>query len=92
MVSAVVLINVQRGQVNETAQSLLEIEGVAEVYSVTGDYDLVALLRLHKYEDLAEVVTNRMVQLSGITKTNTLMAFQCYSKADLQQAWDIGVE
>ncbi len=92
MVSAVVLINVQRGQVNETAQSLLEIEGVAEVYSVTGEYDLVALLRLHKYEDLAEVVTNHMIQLSGITKTNTLMAFQCYSKADLQQAWDIGVE
>jgi DNA-binding Lrp family transcriptional regulator len=92
MVSAVVLINVQRGQVNEIAQSLLEIEGVAEVYSVTGEYDLVALLRLHKYEDLAEVVTNHMVQLSGITKTNTLMAFQCYSKADLQQAWDIGVE
>jgi DNA-binding Lrp family transcriptional regulator len=92
MVSAVVLINVQRGQVNETAQSLLEIEGVAEVYSVTGEYDLVALLRLHKYEDLAEVVTGRMVEISGITKTNTLMAFQCYSKADLQQAWDIGVE
>ncbi|HVB74544.1 MAG TPA: Lrp/AsnC ligand binding domain-containing protein [Ktedonobacteraceae bacterium] len=92
MVSAVVLINVQRGQVNETAQSLLEIEGVAEVYSVTGEYDLVALLRLHKYEDLAEVVTNRLVNLPGITKTNTLMAFQCYSKADLQQAWDIGVE
>lgn len=92
MVSAVVLINVQRGQVNEIAQSLLEIEGVAEVYSVTGEYDLVALLRLHKYEDLAEVVTGRMVQISGITKTNTLMAFQCYSKADLQQAWDIGLE
>ena len=92
MISAVVLINVQRNQINETAQSLLEIEGVAEVYSVTGEYDLVALLRLHQYEDLAEVVTNRMVQLPGITKTNTLMAFQCYSKADLQQAWDIGLE
>ena len=92
MISAVVLINVQRNQINETAQSLLEIEGVAEVYSVTGEYDLVALLRLHQYEDLSEVVTNRMVQLPGITKTNTLMAFQCYSKADLQQAWDIGVE
>ena len=92
MISAVVLINVQRNQINETAQSLLEIEGVSEVYSVTGEYDLVALLRLHQYEDLADVVTNRMVQLPGITKTNTLMAFQCYSKADLQQAWDIGVE
>ena len=87
-----ILINVQRGQVNETAQSLLEIDGVAEVYSVTGEYDLVALLRLHRYEDLAEVVTNHMVKLPSITKTNTLMAFQCYSRADLQQAWDIGVE
>ena len=92
MVAAVVLINVQRGQVNETAQSLLEIDGVAEVYSVTGEYDLVALLRLHRYEDLAEVVTNHMVKLPSITRTNTLMAFQCYSRADLQQAWDIGVE
>lgn len=92
MVSAVVLINVQRGQVNETAQSLLEIEGVAEVYSVTGEYDLVALLRLPRYEDLADVVTGRMIHIPTITNTNTLMAFQCYSRADLQQAWDIGVE
>lgn len=92
MITALVLINVQRGQVNETAQSLLEIEGVAEVYSVTGEYDLVALLRLPQYEDLAEVVTTHMMKLTAITKTNTLMAFQCYSRADLQQAWDIGVE
>lgn len=92
MVAALVLINVERGRVNETAQSLLEIEGVAEVYSVTGEYDLVALLRLRQYEDLAEVVTARVVNLPAITKTNTLMAFQCYSRADLQQAWDIGVE
>ncbi len=92
MVSAVVLINVERGKVNETAQGLLEIAGVAEVYSVTGEYDLVALVRIARYEDLAEVVTARMVQLSAITKTNTLMAFQCFSREDLQQAWDIGVE
>jgi len=92
MITALVLITVQRSQVNETAQSLLEIEGVAEVYSVTGEYDLVALLRLPNYEDLAGVVTDHMIRLPGITKTNTLMAFQCYSKADLQQAWDIGVE
>jgi len=92
MISALVLINTQRGQVNATAQSLLEIDGVAEVYSVTGEYDLVALLRLQEYEDLAEIVTNRMAQLPGILNTHTLMAFQRYSKADLQQAWDIGVE
>ncbi len=92
MISAVVLLNVERGAVNQTAQRLLEVEGVAEVYSVTGEYDLVALLRLQHYEDLADVVTAHMVQIPAIVKTNTLMAFQCYSKADLQQAWDIGVE
>lgn len=92
MIAALVLMNIQRGQLNETAQSLLEIEGVAEVYSVTGEYDLVALLRLSRYEDLAEIVTTRMIAFPAITKTHTLMAFQCYSRADLQQAWDIGVE
>ncbi len=92
MVSAVVLINVERGLVNETAQRLLEIEGVAEVYSVTGDYDLVALLRLQHYDDLSNVVTDHMVKISSIKKTNTLMAFQCFSREDMQQAWDIGVE
>jgi len=92
MIAALVLINVEKGKVNGTAETLLEIEGVAEVYSVTGDYDLVAVLRLRRYEDLADVVTNRLVRLPAITKTHTLMAFQCYSRADLQQAWDIGVE
>ena len=92
MVAALVLINVERGRVGETAQSLLEIDGVAEGYSVTGEYNLVALLRLRQYEDLAEVVTARVVGLPFITKTHTLMAFQCYSREDLQQAWDIGIE
>lgn len=92
MITALVLINVQRAKVNETAEALLEIEGVSEVYSVTGEYDLVAVLRLQNYKDLSEVVTNRMIRISSITKTHTLMAFQCYSRADLQQAWDIGVE
>jgi DNA-binding Lrp family transcriptional regulator len=91
MVTAIVLINAQRGQINETAQRLLEIDGVADVYSVTGEYDLVAVLRFQNYEDLADVVTRHMQQLPTITKTHTLMAFQCYSRADLQQAWDIGI-
>jgi DNA-binding Lrp family transcriptional regulator len=92
MVSAFVLINVKRGEVNETAQQLLEIEGVSEVYSVTGEYDLVALLRFANYEDLADVVTTHMQRLSAITNTHTLMAFKAFSRDDLQQAWDIGIE
>jgi DNA-binding Lrp family transcriptional regulator len=92
MITALVLMSIQRGEVNRTAEQLLEIPGVAEVYSVTGEYDLVAVLRLKQYEDLAGVVTERMMGLSGITKTHTLMAFKVYSRADLEQAWDIGVE
>jgi len=92
MVSAIVLINAQRGEVNETAQCLLDITGVTEVYSVTGEYDLVALVRTQQYDDLASIVTGRMQSIPSITKTHTLMAFQCYSRADLQQAWDIGLE
>ena len=92
MISALVLLNVRRDTVNSTAQELLKIPGVAEVYSVTGEDDLVAVLHLARYEDLAEVVTERMVALSGITRTQTLMAFKAYSREDLEQAWDIGVE
>ncbi|HKT39267.1 MAG TPA: Lrp/AsnC ligand binding domain-containing protein [Ktedonobacterales bacterium] len=92
MISALVLLNVQRDAINSTAQELLQIPGMAEVYSVTGEYDLVAVLRLAKYEDLAEVVTERMVAIAGITRTHTMMAFKAYSREDLEQAWDIGVE
>jgi DNA-binding Lrp family transcriptional regulator len=92
MITALVLLNIRRGAVNTTAQALLQIPGVAEVYSVTGEYDLVAVLRLPRYEDLADVVTERMLALDGITRTQTMMAFKAYSREDLEQAWDIGVE
>jgi DNA-binding Lrp family transcriptional regulator len=92
VITALVLINAQRNAVNSTAQALLEIPGVAEVYSVTGEFDLVCVLRLARYEDLADVVTSRMVSIETIERTQTLMAFKAYSRADLEQAWDIGVE
>ncbi len=92
MFTAMVLMHVQRGSVNETAQRLLAIEGVAEVYSVTGEYDLVAIIRVQQYEDLAEVVTARIGAVSTITDTETLMAFKVFSRDDLQQAWDLGIE
>ena len=92
MITALVLMKVDRKAVNSTAQALLEIPGVAEVYSITGEYDLVALLKLARYEDLAEVVTERMIALDAIQRTQTMMAFKAYSREDLEQAWDIGVE
>ncbi len=92
MITALVLMNVERGGINETAQALLGISGVAEVYSVTGEWDLVAVLNLPAYEDLATVVTEKMVALSGIRRTQTMMAFKAYSREDLEQAWDLGVQ
>jgi len=92
MISSLVLLNVRRDAINSTAQALLRIPGVAEVYSVTGEYDLVAVLHLARYEDLADVVTERMIALDTITRTQTMMAFKAYSREDLEQAWDIGVE
>src|SRR5262249_12835123 len=92
MITALVLMKVDRKAINTTAQALLAIPGVAEVFSVTGEYDLVALLKLARYEDLAEVVTERMVDLAAIERTQTMMAFKAYSREDLEQAWDIGVE
>lgn len=92
MITALVLMNVERGSINDTAQALLGVAGVAEVYSVTGEWDLVALLRLPSYEDLATVVTEKMVALQGIRRTQTMMAFKAYSREDLEQAWDLGVQ
>lgn len=92
MITALVLMTVERDAVNETAQQLLAIPGVAEVYSVTGDWDLVCVLRLPQYEDLAAVVTERMIGLSSIRRTQTMMAFKAYSREDLEQAWDLGVQ
>ena len=92
MVQAIVMMNVQRTSIPQTAQKLLEIEGVSEVFSVTGDYDLVVLIKVPEYEELAQVVTERLAALDTIIKTQTLVAFKCYSRADLEQSWQIGVE
>ncbi len=92
MITALVLMSVSRDAINETAQQLLAIPGVAEVYSVTGEWDLIAVLRLPQYEDLATVVTERMVALTSIRRTQTMMAFKAYSREDLEQAWDLGVQ
>ena len=92
MVTAIVMINVARHTVAETAQALLRIEGVREVYSVTGEYDLVVIVSTPVYEQLADMVTGPIQALRTITATHTLMAFQCYSNQDMERMWDIGSE
>jgi DNA-binding Lrp family transcriptional regulator len=92
MVTAIVLINAQREMINETAQELVALPGVAEVYSVAGPYDLVAVIRATDNEQMAEVVTGYMLRMPGIEKTTTLVAFKAYSRYDLEHMFSIGME
>jgi DNA-binding Lrp family transcriptional regulator len=92
MITAIVLVQASRGRVQDVAQSLLEIQEVAEVYSVAGDFDLVAILRVKEYDAMADVVPGKLQRLQGVERTTTLMAFQCYSRHDLDRLFSIGVE
>lgn len=92
MITAIVLIQASRGMIPDLAQALLEIPEVAEVYSVAGEYDLVAILRVKEYDAMAEVVPATLQRLSGVERTRTLMAFRCYSRHDLERLFSIGYE
>lgn len=92
MVQAIILIKVERTSIPATAQKLLAIEGVQEVFSVTGEYDLVAMVRVKEYDSLAEVVTGEIARITTIQDTSTMVAFKVYSREDLEQTWQIGVD
>jgi DNA-binding Lrp family transcriptional regulator len=90
MVNAFVLLKVLPARIAALASELTEIAGVAEVYSVAGDVDLVAIVRVRHHDDLAEVVTRRLSQLDGIVETRTMVAFQAFSQHDLDAMFAIG--
>ena len=91
MVSAVVLLTVERARINQVAETLAGMQGVSEVYSVGGRYDLVAIIRVKDNETLAELVTNRMLLVEGITNSETLIAFRVFSRHDLESMFSIGM-
>jgi DNA-binding Lrp family transcriptional regulator len=90
MVTAMVLINTDRYRVNEVAEKLADIKGISEVYSVAGAYDLIAIIRVSTNDELAEVVTSRIVGIEGIAKTETLIAFRAFSRHDLETMFSVG--
>jgi DNA-binding Lrp family transcriptional regulator len=92
MINAIVLINVERTKIDEVAQRLLALDGVSEVFSVAGRYDLAALLRTKTNEQIADLVTSRILDIPHITRTETLMAFKAYSRDDLGAMFAIGNE
>jgi DNA-binding Lrp family transcriptional regulator len=92
MVTAIVMIQAERDRIPETAEALIGVPGVNEVYSVAGEWDLVAIVRVKEHEQLADVVANRMLKLPGIEHTQTLIAFKSFAKKDLERMWEIGME
>ncbi|WP_127478218.1 Lrp/AsnC family transcriptional regulator [Sulfurivermis fontis] len=90
MVTSIILINAERDKVNEVAEHLAGIDGITEAYSVSGQYDIIAIARVPAAEDLAHLVTHRLQSIHAITKTETLLAFKAYSRHDLESMFEVG--
>ena len=90
MTHAIVLIEAEREAISTLGGELADVEGVAEAYSVTGEWDFVAMLRVRNPEEVAEVVTGRFAGLAGIRRTHTMVAFEVFSKHDLEALFSIG--
>ncbi|HQH27788.1 MAG TPA: Lrp/AsnC ligand binding domain-containing protein [Oligoflexia bacterium] len=87
MLTAFVLIHCARGTIDSTAQELVEIDGISEVYSITGSFDLAAVVKVKTPESLSDIVTNKMLKVASIEKTETMVAFRTYSRRDLEEVF-----
>ena len=90
MTHAVVLIEAERDAIADLGGRLADVDGVAEAYSVTGEWDFVAILRVHEHEQLAEIVTTRLLRVPGVQRTQTMVAFEVFSRHDLDAMFSIG--
>jgi DNA-binding Lrp family transcriptional regulator len=90
MTHAVVLIEAERDALTTLGGALAGLEGVAEAYSVTGEWDFVAIIRVPRHDQLASVITGQLVQLDGVTRTQTMVAFEVFSEHDLEAMFSIG--
>ncbi len=92
MVSAIVLLKVARGQINDVASELAGLHGISEVFSVGGRYDLVAIIRVDSNEEMASLVTEQMLKVDGIADSETLLAFRAFSRHDLESMFSVGLD
>ena len=90
MITAIVFIQADVAHLNEIAEKIADIVGVSEVYSVTGDLDLLAMVRVRTHEDIAKVVADQVNKVEGVLSTQTQIAFQTFSQHDLEEAFSIG--
>ncbi len=89
MVTSIILINVERHKINDAAQQLASMGEISEVFSVSGNYDLIAIVRVASNDELASLVTGHLVKIDGIEKTDTMLAFKTYSKHDLESMFSM---
>ena len=92
MITAIVLVRTERGSVAETAAALASMKHVSECYSVTGEWDIVVMLRLPQFDDLDDVVTGELRKIPGIERTSTMLAFRSYATDLLDRGFGIGAE
>lgn len=92
MITAIVFIKADVARIPEIAQQIAAIDGVSEVYSVTGDIDLIALLRVRHHDDVAALVPDQLNKVPGILSTETHIAFRTYSTHDLEAAFSLGID
>lgn len=92
MVNAIVLLKVKSAMINQVAEELAALDGVSEVYSVAGQYDLVAIVRAKDDEQIASLVTDRLLQAEGLQSSETLIAFRTYSRHDLDGMFSVGLD
>ena len=92
MITAIVLIKADVARIPEVAEAIAELDGVSEVYSVTGDVDLIAMVRVRRHEDFADVIADRLNKVDGVQGTQTHIAFRTYSRHDLEAAFSLGLD
>ena len=92
MITAIVLIKTSVDRIPEIAETIAALDGVSEVYSVTGTYDLVAMVRVRAHEDLADVIPGLLNKVPGVEQTETHIAFRTYSRHDLDAAFALGLD
>jgi DNA-binding Lrp family transcriptional regulator len=90
MITAIVFVKADVARIPQVAQQIAELQGVSEVYSVTGDIDLIAMVRVRQHDDIAEVVADRLNKVDGVQSTQTHIAFRAYSVHDLEAAFSLG--
>lgn len=92
MITAIVMLKVTRDRIPQVAEELADIRGISEVFSVSGRYDLVAIIRAESNDELADLVTGHLLKVEGITDSETLIAFKVYSRHDLDTMFSVGME